>query len=777
MKYWQNMCKLSFDIGKYIFIFLLAIGLRNAYAQSKTDTSFQSKDLDEIVVSGSKFAEKKKNIVQRIDIIHAKTIAKTNAQNMGDLLASSGNIFVQKSQQGGSSPVIRGFEASRVLLIVDGVRMNNLIYRSGHLQNVITVDQNILETVEILNGPASTLFGSDALGGAVHMISKKPLLAGDTNQSIFKTNAFARYASANKEQTIHADVNVGGKKLASLSSFTYSDFGDARIGSNDKKGFEKFGTRPLYIQPHSQQYPYDTILNNQNDRIQKFSGYKQFDFTQKFLFQPNESVSHSLNIQLSTSSNVPRYDRLQDIKGGALRFATWHYGPQERKLLSYQLNIKSKKGPFEAYRATASYQDIEESRITREYKRYDRLDTRIERVKVAGLILDAIKKFKKDEITTGIDIQINDLSSNANRKNIITNEISKLDTRYPDGKNSMNYAAAYLQHIHKFIPNKLILNEGLRVQFVSLRSSIIDNSFFRLPVTEARQDNSSFTGNIGIAYHPTTKTSLKFGYASGFRVPNIDDLSKIFESNTAAKQVVIPNTNIKPEYTNSLDLSFSQRISNFAVLEGSLFFTHFSNAIVKAPYQLNGLDSIDYNGIRAGVMANQNVNNANIRGANFMLTVQFNKQLSMVNSFNTIKGLFRLNSNMAAYIYELQPNNSYAMVKRNVSSKPLDHIPPNYGKVSVQYESSQLFAEIFMMYNGWKKLDQYNPDGEDNAQYATPVGSPSWQTINFRMAYDIHPNMKMQFALENMMDINYRFFASGFSAPGRNAFLSLRISL
>jgi hemoglobin/transferrin/lactoferrin receptor protein len=81
------------------------------------------------------------------------------------------------------------------------------------------------------------------------------------------------------------------------------------------------------------------------------------------------------------------------------------------------------------------------------------------------------------------------------------------------------------------------------------------------------------------------------------------------------------------------------------------------------------------------------------------------------------------------------------------------------------------------MYNGWKKLDRYNPDGEDNAQYATPVGSPSWQTLNFRVAHDINPKLKIQFALENMLDINYRFFASGFSAPGRNAVFSLRTSL
>ena len=112
-------------------------------AQEKIDTASLPKDLDEIIVSGSKFAEKKRNIVQKIYNISATQIRNANTQNIGDLLLNTGNLFVQKSQQGGSSPIIRGFEASRILLVVDGIRMNNAIYRSGHLQNAITVDQNI----------------------------------------------------------------------------------------------------------------------------------------------------------------------------------------------------------------------------------------------------------------------------------------------------------------------------------------------------------------------------------------------------------------------------------------------------------------------------------------------------------------------------------------------------------------------------------------------------------------------------------------------------------
>ena len=72
-----------------------------------------------------------------------------------DMLLASGRVAVQQSQLGGGSPNLRGFEANRVLLVIDGVRMNNAIYRSGHLQNIITVDSEALEGTEVVFGPAS----------------------------------------------------------------------------------------------------------------------------------------------------------------------------------------------------------------------------------------------------------------------------------------------------------------------------------------------------------------------------------------------------------------------------------------------------------------------------------------------------------------------------------------------------------------------------------------------------------------------------------------------
>ena len=172
------------------------------------------------------------------------------------------------------------------------------------------------------------------------------------------------------------------------------------------------------------------------------------------MFHQNDNITHSLNFQYSTTNNVPRYDRLQDRRnfggsiGTTLRFAQWYYGPQKRILGAYEFNIKS-KGFFNEFRANINYQNVEESRQQREYRRYDRFDSRREQVKVWGFVIDARKKFRNHELTVGVDGQLNDAKSRADRTNLTTGLVSKLDSRYPDGKNKMNYFGIYGQHILK----------------------------------------------------------------------------------------------------------------------------------------------------------------------------------------------------------------------------------------------------------------------------------------------------------------------------------------
>lgn len=747
-----------------------------AFSQQTKQPADTIKNLDEVVVSASNFYEKKKNIAQKIDVISAKAIAQSNAQNTGDLLINTGKIFVQKSQQGGSSPVLRGFEASRVLLVIDGVRMNNAIYRSGHLQNIITTDQNMLNRVEVMYGPASTVYGSDALGGVIHLVTKAPVLSG--GRSFLTTgSAFSRYSSANNEKTVHADASIGGKKFAWFQSYNFSDFGDMKMGRNYPGKFPNFGRRSRYIDNIN---GVDTILLNNDDRVQRFSGYQQWDITQKLLYKPTEKISHQVNFQYSSTNDIPRYDRLQDTfttgtNKGLLRYAQWYYGPQKRILGAYELHIRQTAG-FDEIKANINYQDIEESRQQREYRRYDRFDSRVEKVKVWGFTINGRKNWQRHELVLGIDGQLNDVKSVATRTNLTTGMVTKLDSRYPDGKNSMNNIGLYAQHVYKFKNNKLVLNDGIRLQHIRLNSNVLDNSFFKLPDTAVKQQYIAATGNIGLVFTPGKKTVLRASLASGFRAPNIDDLAKIFESSSSARQVVVPNAAIKPEYTYNLDLSLNQQLSEKISAELTGYYTIFRNGLLKAPFKLNGQDSIVYNGVKSQVLATQNVNKATVYGFSAALQADIMKGLTFSSTLSYTYGRFKTDPAKTSAIYEKQTNGAYALVQRYVSSKPLDHIPPVTGRSALSYQHKKFSTEVSLLYNGWKKMDQFNADGEDNAQYATAEGFPSWMTINWKASIPITKNLLLQAGIDNIADRNYRYFASGFSAPGRNYLATLRVN-
>ncbi len=725
--------------------FIFAITLSTVQAQIDT---LDEKTLAEVLISAHKFSERKRNITQKTDVITAKAIANSNSQTTSDLLSSTGNIFIQKSQQGGGSPILRGFEANQVLLVIDGVRMNNAIYRSGHLQNIITVDQNMLERVEILYGPGSTLFGSDALGGVIFFRTKSPLLS-QSNKIRNTGNFFSRFSSVNNEKSIHFNLSTGGKKFAWLQSFTYSNFDDLKMGSNFSTKYPNFGKRIYYIDNFN---GVDSIVKNPNDRLQLFSGYKQWDIIQKFLWKQSEKISHLLNFQASGSSSIPRYDRLQDVRNGRLRFAEWYYGPQKRFFGSHEMNVAS-SGFFNQIRTNINFQHIEESRQQREYRRYDRLDSRLEKLDIWGFIFDARRKADRYELTLGADAQLNDLHSTATRTNTITNTVSKLDSRYPDGKNKMNYFGVFAQHLLKLANGKLIVNNGLRLQTIFLKSNIVDNSFYNFPFTSIKQNNVAVTGNLGIVYLPDDDFRVVAGVSSGFRNPNIDDLSKTFEPTTSLLRIVIPNPNIDPEFSYSFDLGFTQLINKKIKFDFTSFYTIFKNAISLSPFRLNGQDSMIYNGIVTAVFSNQNNASAYIYGFNSNITVEIAKQISI---FSTV-------------------TYTYGRLKTALGKQiPQDHIPPVYGKSSIRYESSKFDSEFFILYNAWKRIKNYNLDGEDNPQYATVDGTPSWLILNWKNNYKVTQKTNLQFAIENILDRNYRPFASGISAPGRNFVLTLR---
>jgi hemoglobin/transferrin/lactoferrin receptor protein len=702
--------------------------------------------LETVIVTANKFPEQRKHIAQQIIVMGHQEIVRSLSNNTAGLLEHSGKVFVQRSQLGGGSPVIKGFEASRILLVVDGVRMNNAIYRTGHLQNVITIDDDVLEKVEILPGPASTIYGSDALGGVIHFQTKQPLL------NTIQTTVSARYSSAMDEYTGHADVNIGTRNFASLSSFSFSRYGNLRQGSKRKSQYGDFGKRGQYIERIN---GLDSIVQNDNVNVQRFSNYQQYDLLQKFLWQAKPGQSHELNLQYSNSSDIPRYDRLTDVRNGRLRWAEWYYGPQERLMAAYQYKSQQLRGFFDQLKTGISYQHIEESRMQRAYRNPLR-ENRIERIDVWGLNLDLHKSMGRHELSVGADGQFNVLRSTAFNYHIVTGaKTSGLATRYPDGKNNMLYSGVYGQHSYKIIPGRLILNDGIRINYSSLHANFKDTSLLHLPFTKARQDHFTYSVHAGLIYLPDARSRVAFNISTGFRSPNIDDLAKVFES-AGGVQLVVPNPGLRPEQTFQFDLDVTKGIGNWLELEGNVFYTIFRNAVVLDKFTLNGASSVLYDGKMTSVVALQNKASAWLYGFQGGFTLRPVSWFSLYSHLTYTRGKYK---------------------QEDKNTVPLDHIPPIYGKTGITARWRLLEGEVYMLYNGKKRLKDYNPYGEDNLVYATTDGMPDWQIWNVSARVTAWKQYTLQVAVENVLDNNYRVFASGISGAGRNLVVKLQAVL
>lgn len=706
--------------------------------------------LDEVVMVG-RTDNQSRDLPGKVESINTKIFQLTNPQTAADALGQHADVYIQKSQMGGGSPVVRGFEANKVLLVLDGVRMNNAIYRSGHLQSAITIDNAMLERLEVLYGPGSLIYGSDAIGGVVHFRSKNPKLNFDETRSLnLFGNAYTRYATANSEKSAHVDFNIGTDKFGSLTSLSFSDYGDLRTGSKRSSEFPDFGKRFIYADRINDE---DIVVTNPDPNIQIGTGYSQVDILQKFLYQSSEKIRLIANFQYSNSTDVPRYDALSELDGDLLSFAEWYYGPQKRFFSSLRSDINQKTTMFDKIILIAAYQKIDEDRIDRQFGSIN-LDRQEEDVDIFSFTADLHKYLDANEsfeINYGAEINYNKLVSTASRTNIedgsVTNDIL---TRYPSGGSNTNNIAAYALLKKAF--SKIDLFGGLR--FSNNNLNVKYNRSDNLPWPETFYEgvpatNSALSWSLGTAYSPGHGFKMSSQISSAFRSPNIDDLAKIRVNVT---EISVPNINLQPEKSLNGELSISQKVSSNLLISATGFITTLNNAIVRDDFTLpDGTALLIDEGDTLKTVSNINANTARVRGVSFNIKAALTQRIEFSGSINYIKG---------------------SQFDVDDIESPLSHIPPIYGKVSAAYVDDKQQLNLKLMYNAEKPLSEYG-GSEDNIENATIDGTPSWYTLNVYYQRKLSQRLSASVALENILDIHYRPFSSGVSAPGRNLIVSL----
>ena len=680
------------------------------------------------------------------ETITKEKILNSDYSTSADILLLTDGVTIQKSQGGGGSPIIRGFEANRILLMIDGVRMNNAIYRNGHVQNSLTVDPFIIEDFNIIYGPSAVTYGSDAIGGMINYITTKPKLSNKKDSTLEKIRLITRLNKGADELTNHVDYNFGKQKWASFSSLTFKQFGDIVMGKNRKHGYIDWGKVPYSIYPASGA---DSLIINPNPDNQSNIGYDQIDVTQKFLFKPTQHLEISTNSQLSTSSNIQRFDQLNNYnENGIPQFATWEYGPQLRIMNVLNLNWKKLTPLFDDISLNASYQQVSESRNIRQFNN-PYLEQNNEQVQIFGINMYANRSLTETlSLTYGGEVYVNDIQSTGKRTNIYTQSNFSHLSRYPSGGSGMIMQGYY--GMVRWQKEKLSVVSGVRYALNQINGQFND-SIFGVHFEEINVNNNALNGSFHISYYPNTKTKYNFSLSTGFRSPNVDDLGKIFNKDGF---ITVPNVNLIPEYAYNSSLGFTKtyliRNENSLKVKWNGFGTLLNNMIIKDDFHLNNQPYLNWNGVQYAVLANRNTNQGLVYGVNHSLELRI-RNLQIKYALNYTKGIITYNA------------------------MPVGHIPPITGNFFITLSEDKFTFSVFSLFNGVKNRNDFGPGNVDNPFEATDSGYPSWYTLNARISSTINSRLNLGINLNNIFDVHYKTFASGISAPGRNLGVTLKL--
>ena len=700
--------------------------------------------INEVTIAANKWEQNPKEVPVNLIQIDNKAIRNSEASTSADLLKKSGHIFIQKSQMGGGSPMIRGFAANRVLIVLDGVRLNNAIYRSGNLQNLLNIDPNSLESAEVILGPGSVIYGSDAIGGVMDFHTIKPQLSTDSSIN-FQLNHKSRYASANHELGFHTRYFVGNHKWSYAGNISHSDYSDLAMGRN---GTNQYNRTEYVIREND----VDEIVKNSKPYVQEGSQFNQLNIIQKLRYKVSKNTDLQYNFLYSSTSDIPRYDRLTQYSGDKLKYAEWYYGPQRLQFHSLNLTNKNTNALFDNFKLISAYQTYEESRHSRKLNNND-ISKRFEALDIFSTNLDFNKNLNSEiDLFYGFEYLYNYLNSTAYKKNVLNSTTSPLASRYPDNS-SYSSLASYTNV--KWKPNDMwTFNGGLRYSHVWIKSKL-NKDFYTFPFTSLNLNTGALNGSLGATLQTNNNYLLKLNMTTGFRAPNIDDIGKVFDSEPG--KVVVPNKDLKSEYAYNFDFSLSKNITKDFFIDFNAFYSILKDAMVRRDFTFDGQSTLMYDGVESQVQAIVNDDKAIVYGLSLKAKAQLSSNFILDAYYNRSKGEYK-------------------------DGTPVRHVPPTFASVALKFKSKKLKSKLSIDYNGEiANRDLADTEKSKAYMYAKDRNglpySPEWVCVNLNNSYVFRDKIILGFSIENIFDTAYRPYSSGISAPGRNFILSLAFEI
>ncbi len=709
---------IQYKMKKYSHVTLLGISFllsSQLFGQAATnEISATETTVPEIIVTATRDQQLTKDTPYSTSVINSDEFQlNIPARTVPEILKNAPSVMVQKTGNGQGSPYIRGFTGYRNLFLIDGIRLNNSTFRSGPNQYWNTIDSLSLSRIELVRGPFSTLYGSDAIGGTVNAITRSVKdLRPDSN---WDRRLYYRYSSAENSQIIRGE-SIGRltDNLALTLGYSYKDFGDVEGGKNVGK--------------------------------QEKTGYLERDWDAKLEYFINDDsylvLAHqTVNIDDAWRTHKTIYGI--DWKGLSVGKELFRILDQDRNLTYLQYHKYNNSGFVEEIHAGISRHAQSEER--------DRLRTE-GRHDVQGTDTDTLGAFVSFKSTSPIGTLVygtefyHDNVNSFNNKLNNDGYVKSSAIQGPVGDDATYDTLGIYFQDTILLAERLSLILGGRYEFAQAdANSVIDPLTGNKMSVNGNWDD--FVGSARMLYSlDDEKTwNLFAGISQGFRAPNLSDLTRLDSART--DEIETPSPNLKPENFMSSEIGVKGNLQGIS-LQLAYFYTIVDGMIVRTPTGRT-IDG-DYE------VTKRNGGDGYIQGIEFDGRYRFWQDFTMFGTFTWIDG----------------KTDTYPTSDAELSREYIDRLMPPTGRAGLRWDHNRKYW-LEGLCTIAAKADKLSSRDKADTSRIPPGGTPGYRVYDIRSGWNVSENFTLSLSIENITDEDYRIHGSGLNEPGRNIVLAM----
>lgn len=495
-------------------------------------TSESAKLLDTIQVTASKTQQRSEDVSTAVSVVTRDEIFQRKNTLLPDLLRGKAGVFIQQTTPGQGIPIIRGMKGSQNVHLVDGMRLNTAFFRNAPNQYLALIDSFMTEQIEVVRGPASVLYGGDALGGVVNILTHEPHFASTDWQS--EHLLFASYDSADQKLISHYNTDFGNDRISSTLGVSYQDVGQRTIGGGENI-------------PHT--------------------AYTSKAINNKWIYNPESNQQWMLDVQYLNQPATPRVDDL---------IAGFGQTEPDSELFLFKPNQRLFSHLRYRYQHTLKWADSSEFHIAWQKIQDDRVKRGLDSPTTT-------KEFNSSELYTlqgfwtkyfvgettlvyGLDTHRDVIRSRKTKQDV--DGTTEEEPRFPDNSKMSNLGI--YADLSKPLTDKHHISIGTRYSHYTIDLNTSN------PEIDDTLNMSDLTWHLGWLYKVDTSNRLYSNLGRGFRPPNIFDLGQV--GDRPGNRFNIINPDLEPEVVHSLDFGWKHSGSGWVSQMGA-FVSDYRNKI------------------------------------------------------------------------------------------------------------------------------------------------------------------------------------------------------